>query len=270
MVYFISTNIELWRRYNLSDFSLSVNHVSKKFKIHHEKRTSIYEEISSLFTRKNHSEVLQVLDDVTFDVKKGEMLGIIGRNGGGKTTLLRIISRIFRPDSGSVYINGTVIPVLALGLGFHPELTATANVIQSSILFGFSKKKISERVDDVIKFAGLEKFADIKTKNFSTGMEMRLAFSTAVQVDPDVLLLDEIFAVGDVDFQKKCYDTMLSFKKKGKSIIFVSHDMNSIIKHCDRALFLNKGKVEMIGDPKSTTTSYLEYMKNHQDEVQKI
>jgi len=146
----------------LSEISLSVKHVSKKFRIYHEKKTSIYEVLSGLFSRKKHYEILQTLDDVTFDVRKGEMFGIIGRNGGGKTTLLRIISRIYRPDSGSVHITGTVIPLLGLGLGFHPELTATANIVQSSILFGFSKKEITERVDDVIKFAGLEKFADTK------------------------------------------------------------------------------------------------------------
>ena len=270
MEFLENSNKGLWRNYNLSDISVSVNHVSKKFRIYHEKTTSIYDALSGLLSRKKHYENLQTLDDVSFDVRKGEMFGIIGRNGSGKTTLLRIISRIFRPDSGSVQLNGTVIPLLGLGLGFHPELTAIANVIQSSVLFGFSKQEISENVYEVIKFAGLDKFADTKIKNFSSGMKMRLAFSTAVQVEPDVLLLDEIFAVGDVDFQKKCYDTMISFKKRGKSIIFVSHDMEAIKANCERALLLNNGKVEMIGDSKLVVDSYMDYLKNHQDEIQRI
>ena len=189
------------------------------------------------------------------------MFGIIGRNGSGKTTLLRIISNIYRPDSGSVELKGSVIPLLALGLGFHPELTAIANIIQSSILFGFNKKDISKRIDDIIKFAGLEKFADTKLKNFSSGMQMRLAFSTAIQVDPDILLLDEVFAVGDLNFQKKCFDTFMSFKKRGKAIIFVSHDMAPIKNFCDRVLFLKKGKVDTIGTPDEAISAYVAYLE---------
>ena len=214
------------------------------------------------FKSKKHYETFQALDDVTFDVKRGEMFGIIGKNGSGKTTLLRILSHIYQPDSGSVDIKGTVIPLLALGLGFHPELTATANIIQSGILLGFSKKEISEKIDDVIKFAELEEFADVKIKNFSSGMQMRLAFSTAIQVNPDILILDEVFAVGDINFQKKCFDTIMDFKKRGKSIIFVSHDMNSIRNFCDRALFLNQGKIESIGKPDKVISSYVSHLEN--------
>jgi len=244
----------------LEEISVNVKHVSKRFRLYHEKRTSVYEAIEGYFSRKKHYEILQALDDVTFDVKKGEMFGIIGKNGSGKTTLLRILSHIYQPDNGSVDIKGTIIPVLALGLGFHPELTATTNIIQSGILLGFSKKDISNRVDDVIKFAELEKFADIKIKNFSSGMQMRLAFSTAVQVDPDVLILDEVFAVGDLNFQKKCFNKIMDFKKRGKSIIFVSHDMAPIKDFCDRVMFLNHGRVEIIGTPDETIASYVDYL----------
>jgi len=242
------------------EVSVNVKHVSKKFRLYHEKRTSVYEAVLGYFSRKKHYETIDALDDVTFDVKKGEMFGIIGRNGSGKTTLLRILSNIYRPDSGSVDIKGTIIPILALGLGFHPELTATTNIIQSGTLLGFSRKEISDRIDDVIKFAELEKFADIKIKNFSSGMQMRLAFSTAIQVDPDVLILDEVFAVGDLNFQKKCFNTIMDFKKRGKSIIFVSHDMAPIKDFCDRAIFLNRGKVETIGTPDEAIASYVDFL----------
>ena len=244
----------------MDEIYVNVKHVSKRFRLYHEKRTTIYESITGYFSRKKHYEILQALDDITFDVKKGEMFGIIGKNGSGKTTLLRILSHIYRPDSGSVDIKGTIIPVLALGLGFHPELTATTNIIQSGILLGFSKKDISNRVDDVIKFAELEKFADIKIKNFSSGMQMRLAFSTAVQVDPDVLILDEVFAVGDLNFQKKCFNKIMDFKKSGKSIIFVSHDMTPIKNFCDRAMFLNNGKAEIISSPDKAIASYVDFL----------
>jgi len=244
----------------LPETSVNVKHVSKRFKLYHEKRTSVYEAIVGYFSRKKHYEIIQALDDVTFDIKKGEMFGIIGQNGSGKTTLLRIISNIIRSDSGSVDIKGTVIPLLALGLGFHPELTATTNITQSGILLGFSRKEIHKRIDDVIKFAELERFADTKIKNFSSGMQMRLAFSTAVQVDPDVLLLDEVFAVGDLNFQKKCFDTIMDFKKRGKSIIFVSHNMTPIKDFCDRAMFLNSGKVKLIGTPDDAVAAYIDFL----------
>ena len=244
----------------MPDYAIDVKNVSKKFTLYHEKRDSIFEAATSFFQKKRHHEILQALDSVSFNVKQGEIFGIIGRNGSGKTTLLRIISKIYAPDSGSVDVHGSIIPVLALGLGFHPELTAITNIYQSSILLGFPKEEISKRVSDIIKFAELEKFADTKVKTFSAGMQMRLAFATSVLVDPDILLLDEVFAVGDVNFQKKCYETIMSFKKRGKAIIFVSHDVNAIKKHCDTVLFLKEGKVGALGSPEDTVASYLDYL----------
>ena len=240
--------------------SINVKNVSKKFRLYHEKRTTIYESILGSVNRKPHYETLQVLDNISFNVKKGESFGIVGRNGSGKTTLLRILSKIYQPDSGSVETNGIVVPVLALGLGFHPDLTAITNIYQSSILLGISKKQIKEKIDDIIKFAELEKFADTKIKNFSSGMAMRLAFSTAVQVDPAVLLLDEVMAVGDINFQKKCLDVMLDFKKRGKSIVLVSHGPDSIQSFCDRAMFIKDGSIDIIGKPDEVIDSYTNYM----------
>ena len=248
----------------MSENSVNVKNISKKFRLYHEKRTTIYESITGSLNRKPHYEVLQVLDNVSFSVKKGECFGIVGRNGSGKTTLLRILSNIYQPDSGSVETNGIVVPVLALGLGFHPDLTAITNIYQSSILLGISKKQIAERIDDIIRFAELEKFADTKLKNFSSGMQMRLAFATAVQVDPAVLLLDEVIAVGDINFQKKCLDVMQDFKKRGKSIILVSHGPSDIKKLCDRAMFLKEGSIETIGKPEVVIRTYKSYMDSLQ------
>ena len=248
----------------MSENSINVKNVSKKFRLYHEKRTTLFESIVGSVNRKSHYETLQVLDDISFNVKKGESFGIVGRNGSGKTTLLRILSNIYQPDSGSVETNGIVVPVLALGLGFHPDLTAITNIYQSSILLGISKKQITEKIDDIIKFAELEKFADTKLKNFSSGMQMRLAFATAVQVDPAVLLLDEVIAVGDLNFQKKCLDVMLDFKKRGKSIVLVSHNSGDIEQLCDRAMFLKDGHIEILGKPDKVLDSYTNYMSKLQ------
>ena len=247
----------------MPDYAVSVKNISKKFNLFHEKRDSIYESAAGFFQKKRHSEILQALDDVSFNVKRGEIFGIIGRNGDGKTTLLRIISKIYSPDSGSVDVRGSIIPILAIGLGFHPELTAISNVYQSSILLGFKKEDISKRANDIIKFAELERFADTKIKNFSAGMQMRLAFATSVLVDPDILILDEVFAVGDINFQKKCFDTIMSFKKRGKAIIFVSHDMEPISKFCDTVMFLKEGKVGKIGSPEESIAAFQDYLAEH-------
>ncbi len=240
----------------MSEFAIELKNVSKMFRIYHEKRNSVYETIIGWFSKKKYYEDLPVLKNINFSVKKGEMFGIIGKNGAGKTTLLRIISGIYKPDNGSVLINGSLIPFLGLGTGFQIELTARDNVIQYGILLGFNKKEISSRVDEIIKFAELEKFADIKIKNFSSGMYARLAFSTAIQVDPDVLIIDEAILVGDLGFQQKCFEVIDSFKKKGKAIILVTHDMHVVQSFCDRAVFLNQGIIESIGDPAEVIQAY--------------
>ena len=248
----------------MSDNVIKVTNVSKKFRLYHENRTTFFEAFCGIFDRKQYYEDLQVLNGISFELKKGEALGILGRNGSGKTTLLRILSKIYKADSGLVEINGTLVPLLALGLGFHPELTATANIYQSSTLLGFDKKEISNQVDEIIKFAELEKFADTKIKNFSQGMLMRLAFSTAVQVNPDILVLDEVVAVGDMNFQKKCFNTIKDFKKRGKSIVLVSHSIRDIQNVCDRAIFLNKGNIVKIGPTDEVISEYQNFMKSQE------
>lgn len=240
----------------MEENAVEIINVSKKFRIYHEKRDSLYESIVGAFSKRKYYEDLEVLKDVSFNVKKGEMFGMIGKNGTGKTTLLRIISGIYKPDKGTIKVNGTLVPFLGLGAGFQVDLTARLNVIQYGILLGFKRKQIAGLVDEVMKFAELEKFSDTKLKNFSTGMYARLAFATAVQVDPDILIIDEILQVGDLAFQKKSYEAILSFKKRGKAIILVTHDLASIENHCDRALFLNQGIIASIGEPKTVIDGY--------------
>ncbi|MDE2589835.1 MAG: ABC transporter ATP-binding protein [Patescibacteria group bacterium] len=241
----------------MSDIAIQVTNVSKKFRLHHERRNSIYEAITGFLKKDRYYENLQVLDNVSFDVKKGEMVGIIGRNGAGKTTILRLLSGIYQPDSGTIKTDGTVIPFLGLGLGFNPELTARDNIIIYGRLLGFSKKKIEEKEEEIVKFAELERFEDTKIKNFSSGMAARLAFATAVQVDPDIILVDEILSVGDIAFQKKSYETFLSFKERKKSIVVVTHNMDIIRKDCDRAMFLDEGKIKMMGEPEKVIEFYV-------------
>ena len=223
----------------MTEVAIDVKNLTKDFRIYHEKRDSIYEALTGFFSKRKYYEKLPVLDNISFDVKKGEMFGIIGRNGMGKTTLLRLMAGIYRPDSGSITVNGSVIPFLGLGSGFQLDLTARTNVIFYGKLLGISKKEIEAKVDEIIKFAELEKFQDTKLKNFSSGMYARLAFATAVQVNPDIILVDEILSVGDIGFHRKSYETFISFKRADKSIVLVTHDLKAVRDNCDRAMFLN-------------------------------
>lgn len=241
----------------MEENAIIVNNVSKKFRIYHETRNSIYEIIIGWFNQRKYYEDLNVFENLNFSIKKGEVFGIIGKNGAGKTTLLRIISRIYKPETGKITVNGKIIPILSLGTGFQVELTAKTNIIQYGILLGFTKKEIEKRVDEIIKFAELEKFADTKLKNFSSGMYARLAFSTAIQIDPDIIIIDEILQVGDVGFQKKSFEAILNFRNRGKTIIIVTHNLNAIKEFCDRAMFLNNKKIEYIGEPSEAVKRYL-------------
>lgn len=243
----------------MSNIAIDVKNITKYFTIHHEKNNTIFEALTGIFNPKRNYEKIVVLDEVSFSVKKGEVLGIIGRNGIGKTTLLRILSGIYKPDLGTVTINGKLIPFLGLGLGFQPEMTAKANVIQYGRLLGFSKKEIKEKEKEIIKFAELEKFEDTKLKNFSSGMAARLAFSTAIQVNPDIILIDEVLSVGDHDFQKKSHERFSDFKKSSKSIVLVSHDLETVKQNCDRVIFLHDGKILAIGSSDEVVTKYLEH-----------
>ena len=249
----------------MNDISINVENITKTFKIYHEKRDNIFEVITGIFSKKKYYEELLVLNNISFQVKKGEMFGIIGKNGIGKTTLLRLIAGIFQPDSGKIDTNGTIVPFLGLGAGFNGEMTARDNVMFYGKLLGIPKKEIKSKILDVIKFAELEKFEDTKLKNFSSGMYARLAFATAVQVNPDIILMDEILSVGDMGFQKKSHETFLEFKKQKKTIVLVTHDLNAIKENCDRAMFVNDGKIITIGEPQSVINEYLKYFSDKQE-----
>lgn len=243
--------------------AIEFENVTKHFRIHHEKRNTVFEHMTNIFNRSDHFEQLTVLNGVSFSVKRGEMFGIIGRNGAGKTTLLRLIAGIFKPDSGIIRTNGNVIPLLELGTGFQPDLTARDNIILYGIVLGFSRKAITEKVEEILKFAELEKFADTKIKSFSSGMYSRLAFSTAVQVDPDILLVDEVLAVGDLPFQQKSFEAFMSFRKREKTILYVSQNLESVKQLCDRALLLHEGRIESIGPPDTVVDAYMKILASH-------
>lgn len=235
--------------------SIIVKNVTKIFNLHKPlfKKHKIKNGIASTI---NHQ--LVALDDVSFNATKGEVLGVLGLNASGKTTLLRILAGIYLPDRGHVQIEGKLAPLLQLGTGFHKELIASENIMMYGLLLGFSKDEIKQLVQKIIEFAELEKFTEMKLKHYSAGMRTRLAFSTAFQINPDILLLDEILSVGDVNFRKKSFEAILSLKRNNKTIIFTSHSLNMISKICDRALILHKGKLIGIGETQSMIEKYKE------------
>ena len=237
--------------------AIEVNHISKSFKIYHEKRNSLFDTITVLINRKSYFEQLKVLDDITFSIKQGETFGIIGINGSGKTTLLKLISNIYRPDKGTITTQGNVIPLLRLGIAFHPELTPINNIITFGILLGFEKNHIKSLIPQILEYARLERFADVRIKNFSSGMYARLAFATSVMVEPDILLMDEALSVGDVFFRSKCMKSIRALTKKKKTVLIVSHDYNTLLELCDRIMILKNGKIEKIGNPEEVVSHYL-------------
>lgn len=201
---------------------------------------------------------LVALDNISFNVSKGEMFGIIGLNGSGKTTLLRTIAGIYQPDVGKVTVNRRLAPLLHIGTGFHNELVARENIILSGMLYGFSKSEISKKVDDVLEFAELQEFSEMKLKYYSSGMRARLAFSSAIQIDPDILLIDEILSVGDLAFREKSFKIFLSLKEKGRTILYSTHNLATLPKLCDKVLLIHRGKMIMIGTPEESIHKYKE------------
>ena len=236
--------------------AIEVEHLHKTFRIPHEKRTTIFETLTGAFKPPTY-ETFHALKDINFTVEEGEALGIIGENGSGKSTLLKIIANILRPSSGKVTALKKITPFLELGVGFQPDLTAAENIKIYATIMGMQKREINDKLDDIIEFAGLEKFRDTKLKNFSSGMQVRLAFSTAIQTDPEILLMDEVLAVGDMEFQQKCLDVLSQYRKDGVTIVFVSHDLGSVRRFCDRTLLLNKGEQVVLGDTGDVIDRYV-------------
>lgn len=245
---------------------IKVSDVFKDFKLPHEKSNSVKSLITNPI-RKSTTETQHALKGVSFSVKQGEFFGIIGRNGCGKSTLLKMIAGIYQPTKGTIAVNGKISPFLELGVGFNPELTGRENVFLNGALLGFSKKEMQKRYKEIVDFAELHDFMDQKLINYSSGMQVRLAFSVAIQARAEILLIDEVLAVGDAAFQQKCFDYFLKLKNEGQTIIFVSHDMSSIRRFCTRALLLDKGKIKIIGSPGEAADSYRQLNNLSQEKV---
>lgn len=230
--------------------------LDKTFRIPHDRVHTIKERALHPFRRRRFDHH-HVLDHIDFEVMDGEFFGIVGRNGSGKSTLLKCLAGIYRADAGSIKVAGRLSPFIELGVGFNPDLTARDNVVLNAVMMGLSPRVARERFDEVIEFAGLEDFVDLKLKNYSSGMQVRLAFSVMVQSQADVYLIDEVLAVGDAAFQQKCFDVFYNFRDEGKTIVLVTHAMELVSRFCNRALHLSGGQIRTIGDPEAVGREYL-------------
>ncbi|MDH3824249.1 MAG: ABC transporter ATP-binding protein [Nitrosopumilus sp.] len=247
----------------MNSIAIQLSNVSKRFNLNQKNMSSV-----SHYT--NNSNQILALDNISLTIEKGETIGVIGLNGSGKTTLLRIISGVYQPDSGSLLINGHLAPLLQIGTGFKEELDAEENIILYGLLLGFTKNEIKKKIDDIIRFAELEKFHKLKLKNYSAGMRSRLAFSTAIQINPDILLVDEILAVGDAVFKEKSFKAFLEFKKQNKTIVYTTHNINMILDLSDRVILIDQGRIVKIGKPSDVVSYYNEIIKSHNTTNDKI
>lgn len=239
--------------------AVTLDGVSKRFILHHQKSRSFQEALVNLIHRHNGSkEEFWALRDVTFTVGRGESWGIIGQNGSGKSTILKLITRILEPTSGHIKVNGKVSALIELGAGFHPDLTGRENIFLNGSILGISRKEMNRKYDDIVAFSELERFIDTPVRHYSSGMYARLGFSVAVSVEPDILIIDEVLAVGDESFQRKCFERIEHFQRMGKTIIFVSHSMEIVRSLCDKAVFLIQGQVQAQGQIDHVVDRYLD------------
>ena len=234
-----------------------VDNISKCFRMPLEKKRTVYENLIGLFRGDQSYEEFWALKNVSFAVKHGETFGVIGPNGSGKSTLLKMLAGVLYPDSGSLKVNGKIAPFLELGVGFQPELTAKQNIYLYGAIMGLTRKEVAKKYGDILDFAELKRFENMKLRTFSSGMYVRLAFSIAVEANPDIILLDEVLAVGDEHFQKKCIEKIDEIRKSGKTIVFVSHDLSSVRKLCGKSVLLEGGKVVFEGDTDKAIDQYL-------------
>ncbi len=237
--------------------ALMVDGVSKTFRVP-EERTHTLKERALHPTRRSRHHAFTALRDISFAIEKGEFFGIVGRNGSGKSTLLKCMAGIYGVDRGRIWCNGRLSTFIELGVGFNPDLAALDNVVMNGIMLGLSPREARSRYESIIAFAELEEFQDLKLKNYSSGMYVRLAFSVAIQVDADILLIDEVLAVGDANFQQKCFDVFNRMRDEGRTIVFVTHDMGSVNRFCHRAMLLERGDMIALGEPEKVAESYLE------------
>jgi ABC-type polysaccharide/polyol phosphate transport system ATPase subunit len=240
----------------MSDVAIEIKNLSKTFYIAEDRKYSLKSLFASFF-KQGKTRAFHALEDINLEIYKGEFVGIVGRNGSGKSTLLKLIAGIYSPDrGGKIKVHGRLVPFLELGVGFNPELTGKENIYLNGTILGMSKKYLDEKYDEIVKFAELEEFMEVPVKNYSSGMMVRLAFSIAVQTDADIYILDEILAVGDENFQRKSLSVINRMKREGKTILFVSHSMESIEKFCDRAVLLFDAHVAKVGKPVQVVDEY--------------
>lgn len=243
------------------DIAIKVESISKTFKLPHEKSSSIKSSLINFRGFKKNYETQVALKNISFEVKRGEFFGVVGRNGSGKSTLLKLLAGIYTPDKGKIEINGKLTPFIELGVGFNPELSGRDNVYLNGALLGFSRKEMNGMYDEIVAFAELERFMDQKLKNYSSGMQVRLAFSIAIRANTDILVLDEVLAVGDANFQKKCFEVFNQIKREGRTVIFISHDMSAVKRYCDRVILLNNSVLQSEGTTDKIISEYMEINK---------
>ena len=239
----------------MSTTAVSVKNVTKFFRLYHEKNQ--YLKTALLRGRRSRFDEFRALNGVSFDIPRGSTFGIIGSNGSGKSTLLKCLTGILSPDEGSIHVRGTVAALLELGSGFHPDLSGRENIFLNGAILGMSQRELASKFDDIVEFAGLQNFIDMPVKNYSSGMTVRLGFAIAINVDPEILIVDEVLAVGDDEFQLKCYEKIDQFRVAGRTIIIVSHGLGDIQRICDQVAWIEKGSLQRLGDPAEVVPEYL-------------
>ncbi|MGQ9488943.1 MAG: ABC transporter ATP-binding protein [Armatimonadota bacterium] len=243
----------------MKDAAIILEHISKSYRLSHQPYSSLKGILLSMFRYRRRIEVHQALDDVNLVIRQGETVGLIGVNGSGKSTLLAIIARVIRPSAGRVQVNGRVAPLLQLGVGFHPDLTGVENVYFNGIILGLTRQQIAEHLPSIVRFAELEEFIDTPVRAYSSGMVLRLGFAVAVHTDPEIILMDEVLAVGDEAFQHKCLRKMQEFQREGRTILLVSHDMNQLRQVATRVVWLHQGRIMADDDTDKVIAQYLEF-----------
>ena len=238
------------------EYSIIIDDVYKTFNIYLDRANTIKEKILFLFTR-NRKQKREILKGINAKIKKGEVVALIGTNGSGKSTLLKLLTKIIYPNKGKIITNGKLTSLLELGAGFHPDFSGRENIYFNASIFGLTRKEINNRLEDIIEFSELKDFIDNPVRTYSSGMYMRLAFSVAINVDADILLIDEILSVGDEHFQNKCYQKMKELKKQGKTMIFVTHSMSAVRELCDRTIWLCDGKIKKDGKTNQVVNEYV-------------
>ena len=238
------------------DIAIKITNLYKDFKLNSDKPRTLKEKL--IFSKNNRVEKIHILKNINLTIKKGETVALIGTNGSGKSTLLKLMTKIIYPTNGTIDVNGKLTSLLELGAGFHPDFTGRENIYFNASIFGLTKTEIDKRVDDIIKFSELGDFIDSPVRTYSSGMYMRLAFSVAINVDAEILLIDEILAVGDQHFQDKCFKKLKELKESDKTIVIVTHSLDNVKKLCNRAIWIKDGTVEMDGEVKKVVSKYLE------------